>query len=322
MRKLALLCIFLILWLHSAVAESVITIEVLESGDALWVVEKHLPFTTQSEINEWEGFIKSGNIYKYRRDIEEFNDRINVSLRSAENYTNRSMKTENFNISYDTAKTLSNAFGIIRYSFEWKNFSRKDSDKIFIGDTFSEGMVLSSDNVLIIKIPDGYEVKNVSPNFAKRDGNRLIWDGTTYPNLGKGEPALVLLRTGKSLATWYIVAAFVGLISGGLVILWKRRRGRANDAALSSGIDGAPAYDEEKNAMTVLPELNEVDLRDEEMIEKFLIKSGGQAYQSDIVTEIGVSKSKISIVLAKMKEEGRILKIKKGKENIIRLVRK
>lgn len=60
--------------------------------------------------------------------------------------------------------------------------------------------------------------------------------------------------------------------------------------------------------MAALPELTEVDLRDEEMIEKFLIKSGGQAYQSDIVKEIGVSKSKISIVLAKMKEEGRILR--------------
>lgn len=339
MRKLALFCIFLILWLHSAVAESIITIEVLENGDALWVVEKHLPFTTQSEINEWEGFIKSGNIYLYRRDIKEFNDRINVSLHSAENYTNRSMKTENFNISYDTATTMSNAFGIIRYSFEWKNFSRKDPDKIFIGDTFSEGMVLSSDNVLIIKIPDGYEVKSVSPNFDKRDGNRLIWDGTTYRNFDKGEPALVLLRTGKSLAiwpiTWPIVAAFVVLISGGLVILWKIRRGggaykAGSDADMSSGIDGVPVYSEEKdtqpykaeNVMTALPELTEVDLLDEEMIEKFLIKSGGQTYQSDIVKEIGYSKSKISIVLAGMKEEGRILKIKKGKENLIRLVRK
>ena len=335
MRKLALFCIFLILWLHSAVAESIITIEVLESGDARWIVEKHLPFTTQSEINEWEGSIKSGNIYIYRRDIKEFNDRINVSLHLAENYTNRSMKTENFNISYDTATTLSNAFGIIRYSFEWKNFSSKDSDKILIGDTFSEGMVLSSDNVLIIKIPDGYEVKSVSPNFAKRDGNRLIWDGTTYRSFGKGEPALVLLRTGKSLVTWHIVAAFVVLISGGLVILWKRRRGggaykAGSDADLSSGIDGAPVYSEVKNtqpyktenAMTALPELTEVDLRDEEMIEKFLIKSGGQACQSDIVKESRLSKSKISMVLAGMKEEGRILKIKKGKENLIRQVRK
>jgi uncharacterized membrane protein len=53
------------------------------------------------------------------------------------------------------------------------------------------------------------------------------------------------------------------------------------------------------------------------MTEQYFIKCGGQAYQSDIVTESGLSKSKISSVLSKMKKEGRIIKIKKGKENII-----
>ncbi len=334
MRKLALLSIFLVLWVYAAGAESIITVDVNESGSALWTMEKRVPLT-KPEINEWESAIKAGqNISRYR-DIAEFGDMINLFLRSAKNVSNRSMEVEEVNISYDTVKTLSGGFGIIRYSFRWMNFSRTDSDKIFIGDAFSEGMVLSTDNVLVIKIPDGYEVKSVSPNFDKRDGNRLIWDGTTYRNFDKGEPALVLLRTGKSLVAWHIVAAFVVLISGGLVILWKRRRGggaykAGSDADLSSGIDGAPVYSEEKdtqpykaeNAMTALPELTEVDLRDEEMIEKFLIKSGGQAYQSDIVKESRLSKSKISMVLAGMKEEGRILKIKKGKENLIRLVRK
>lgn len=44
-----------------------------------------------------------------------------------------------------------------------------------------------------------------------------------------------------------------------------------------------------------------------------------QKYQTDIVKESGLSKSTVSIVLAGMKEEGLILKIRKGKENIIRL---
>lgn len=334
MRKLAFLFILSVLWVHAAGAESIITVEVNESGSALWTMEKRVPLT-KPEMNEWEVAIKAGQNMSRYRDIAEFKDMINLFLRLAKNFSNRSMEVEKFNVSYDTVKTLSGGFGIIRYSFRWMNFSRTDSEKIWIGDAFSEGMVLSTDNVLVIKIPDGYEVKSVSPNFDKRDGNRLIWDGTTYRNFGKGEPALVLLRTGKSLVTWHIVAAFVVLISGGLVILWKRRRGggaykAGSDADLSSGIDGAPVYSEEKdtqpykteNAMTALPELTEVDLRDEEMIEKFLIKSGGQAYQSDIVKESRLSKSKISMVLAGMKEEGRILKIKKGKENLIRLVRK
>jgi hypothetical protein len=68
--------------------------------------------------------------------------------------------------------------------------------------------------------------------------------------------------------------------------------------------------------------LPEEFLSDEEMIEKYLTKCGGQSYQSDIVRDSGLSKSKISIVLAKMKEDGKVIKIKKGKENIIRLAAK
>jgi uncharacterized membrane protein len=74
--------------------------------------------------------------------------------------------------------------------------------------------------------------------------------------------------------------------------------------------------------MTDLPAITEEILGDEEMIERYLIKCKGQAYQTDIVNDSGLSKSKISIVLARMKDEGRILKIRKGKENIIRLVKK
>ena len=67
------------------------------------------------------------------------------------------------------------------------------------------------------------------------------------------------------------------------------------------------------------PTVTEV-LEDEEMIEQILIRSGGQMYQSEIVKLSGLSKSKISILLSKMKEDGMIIKIKKGKGNIIRLV--
>ncbi len=97
------------------------------------------------------------------------------------------------------------------------------------------------------------------------------------------------------------------LVSGASVIVWKRRRSiyvDKNDSPLAA--DSRAARE---------------DIWDEEMIEQYLIKCSGQAYQSDIVTESGLSKSKISSILSKMKKQGRIIKIKKGKENIIRLVK-
>jgi len=158
-------------------------------------MEEYLPLVSQEEIDEWEEFIHNGqDIEQYKSDIEEFRIRIDWFLSSAEEYSNRPMDAKNFKISYDTAKTLSGTFGIVRFSFEWINFSRTESDKFFIGDVFSEGMILSYDNVLIINIPMGYEVESVSPDFDERDGNRLIWDGTLARSFDKGEPALVLSR--------------------------------------------------------------------------------------------------------------------------------
>lgn len=77
-----------------------------------------------------------------------------------------------------------------------------------------------------------------------------------------------------------------------------------------------------RGANTDLPPITEDILGPEEMIERYLKKCGGQAYQVDIVNESDLSESKVSLVLSKMKDEGRILKIQKGKKNVIRLIKK
>ena len=293
------------LLIHTATAQSVINIDVHENGNAIWTMEEYLPLANQDEIDEWEEYIQSGeSIEQYQYDIEEFRGRIEWFVILAELSSNRSMNAENFNLSYDTLNTLSGTFGIVRFSFEWTNFSHKDSNKILIGDVFSEGMILSSDNVLIIEIPENHEVASVSPDYDRHDGNRLIWDGTLARSFDKGEPALVLLQKRNDTVIWVMILVILAAAAG--VILFKRKK---------YSITGT-----KNNTDPILsPAATEV-LEDEEMIEQILIGSGGQMYQSEIVKMSGFSKSKISIVLSKMNEDGKIIKIKKGKGNIIRLV--
>lgn len=304
MRGGLLFCVFLIIWIQAAHAQSIITVDINENGDALWTMEKRLPLINQSDIQDWEEFINMGPAGN-EKDIEDFSKRMDWFLLSAQKFSNRPMKAEKFNISYNIAKTPSISFGIIQYSFEWKNFSHGEAGKISIGDAFSEGMVLSQDNVLIIKIPDRYDVESVSPNFDKRDGNRLIWDGTLYRNFNKGEPAVVLTRPG--IGAWYLIIVLIIILiviaSGAYVIVNKRRN--KTDATIN-----------------VIPpgDLIAEDLKYEEMIERFLKNSNGQAPQSDIINEIGLSKSRVSTILSKMKEKGQIIKIKNGNGNLIRLV--
>ncbi len=404
MTKAVFIIIFLMLWGQVATAQiadqTAFTIDIHENGDALWTVEKRIHLEA-SELNEWEVMIKKGqNISRYQNQIKTDLDGL---LLSAQNSSNRSMEIENLNITYSTERTLSSGTGIIVYSFEWKNFSRIDSGKILIGDTFLEGNVFSSDNTLTIKIPSGFEVQSASPKFDKREENRLIWNSQSF---SKGEPSLVLTRiivdentSPATLSTTTLVIPIVILISGTLLVAWKWRRShskkdsavlmdsdeneaprtrnieadavRTNDSgtgairtdgndnatqtgglsagiaqpdkagaeataqidnngiatsqAGDAGINATPANsittEDVENDISQPPfsYLPEEFLSDEEMIERYLTKCGGQAYQSDIVKDSGLSKSKISIVLAKMKEDGKVIKIKKGKENIIRL---
>ena len=311
MKRVGLFFLYVIFLIHPVTAQSVITIHVHENGNALWTMEEYLPLINQAEINDWEEYIQSReSTEQYQYDIEEFRERIEWFIILAELSSDRSMNAENFNLSYDTLNTLSGAFGIVRFSFKWTNFSHTDSNKIFIGDVFSEGMVLSSDNILIIEIPENHEVVRVSPNYDRYYGDRLIWEGTIARSFDEGEPALVLSRQKSNTGTGVLVPALAlgFIVAAASVILFKRKK---------SSVSGT-----KNNADLILnPSVTEVP-EDEAMIEQILIGSGGQMYQSEIVKQSGFSKSKISIVLSKMKADGKIIKMKKGKGNIIRLVDK
>jgi len=301
MKKRFLFLIFFILWAQSAAGQALITVEVHENGDAIWSMEKRLPLKNQSDIMDWEEFIKTAQA-ENQQDILDFSRSMEWFLVSAGKLSGRPMKAENFNIIYDTAKSPSDSYGIIRYSFKWLNFSRLENGNIFIGDSFSEGMVLSQDNVLVIKIPDGYDVKSASPVFDKQDGTRLIWDGTLYRNFNRGEPTLVLARSGTD--QWFYLAILVIIASS--VIYLKKRKKTAHQQ------DPAPSPEN----------MGIEDSKYEEMIKRFLVRSGGEASQSDIINEINLSKSRVSTILSQMKDKGEIIKIKNGKGNLIRIMNK
>ena len=131
MRRVSLFLFLLILLAQIAGAQSLIIIDVHENGDALWTMEKRLPLANQTDIEEWEEFIKTGQ-GENAQDLEDFRKKIEWFLLSAQRFSSRPMKAENFKLSYDTAKNPSNAFGIVRYSFEWKNFSNRKDGKILI----------------------------------------------------------------------------------------------------------------------------------------------------------------------------------------------
>jgi uncharacterized membrane protein len=91
--------------------------------------------------------------------------------------------------------------------------------------------------------------------------------------------------------------------------------GTAVTEASNSGESAATAA-----ASTTEGETTETDvelLSDEERVEHLLDQNGGRMRQADIVSETGWSDAKVSQLLSAMADEGRIDKLRLGRENLI-----
>jgi len=82
--------------------------------------------------------------------------------------------------------------------------------------------------------------------------------------------------------------------------------GNAGDPPVEDGTDDGPDRDDA------------VILTDEDRVERLLESRGGQMHQSDVADELDWSSSKTSRVLSGMADEGRIEKIRIGRQNVIR----
>jgi hypothetical protein len=84
--------------------------------------------------------------------------------------------------------------------------------------------------------------------------------------------------------------------------------GAAGGAAADAGTDDEAAADDE---------IDEELLSDEERVERLLERNGGRMKQATIVKETGWSNAKVSQLLSSMAEEGRVDKLRIGRENLI-----
>ena len=93
----------------------------------------------------------------------------------------------------------------------------------------------------------------------------------------------------------------------------------ANNLIIDLATNPQPRNTALKREVVLLPTFLEGMESYDNEIEKLLSNAGGAAFQSDIVNAAGLSKSVISIVLSRMHKDGKIVKIRRGRENLIRL---
>lgn len=271
---------------------------VKENGSAQWNVEYRTLLSTPDDLQSFDNYSSQLNS-KY---LIEFMELMERSAQEASNGTGRSMAARDFKGEAVVQSTPTGKYGVVNYSFTWTNFAGTDQ-KINIGDAFVGGLYLSNDNTLIIRYPDGYTVEQIFPQpDASRD--ELIWYGLR--SFAKGEPHIVLVRPSFSWTMAGISVITLLLIAAGLYRI--RHTKEPEQLEIPGGSE--PIVEISETEMIGL----------EDRIVNLLKEKGGSLYQSDIGKHLDLPKSTISSALNQLHERKLIHKIKKGRENLIRLI--
>ena len=270
------------------------TIDIKENGSAIWNVEYRTLLTTNDDFNSFDNYSKQmKSVY-----IPEFMELMQRSASEAASATSRSMVARDFSGNTSIQSTPTGKYGIVSFMFTWTNFATLDP--LNIGDVFAGGLYLSKDNTLIIKYPSGFTVEEVTPK-PDQSRDELIWYGLR--SFGAAEPRITLSRPAFPWGTAVIVVAVIAvIIAGGSYFIGRQKEDKT---------DPQPAQN---------VEITELDMMDvEERIIKILKEGQGELYQSEIGRQLDLPKSSVSSALNQLHDKKLILKIKKGRENLIRL---
>lgn len=279
------------------------TITISDDGTALWNVEYRTPLTTDEEVSAFESYSQD----LASRYLPELQALMQNSAAQAAKGTGRQMSVENFNGNAVIQTNPTGKFGVVTISFYWTHFADPDGG-LSVGDAFVGGLYLSKDNTLVILYPDGYGVSSVEPAPDQQDGNKLVWYGVR--SFGNGEPAIVFEKTTFPFVLVIAgVVLFIIVLSGLIVYRRKKNEDSPSPAAILSEETEDPAEP-----------LSDADrLGIEDRILRQLRENGGEQYQSELVKILGIPKSTLSSALNGLHDRQIIIKIKKGRENLIRL---
>ncbi|HIH45388.1 MAG TPA: hypothetical protein HA257_10090 [Candidatus Methanoperedenaceae archaeon] len=283
----------------SADAGTTYRIQVHGDGSASWTVEYRTLLDSPEDVSAFENLSKQGIV----RGFETLMKNVTAEASAA---TSRSISASNFKSTSSTLTTATGVYGVMLLSCDWSNFARVGSG-ISVGDVFVGGLYLSKDDALVLQYPGGYQVSSVSPQPDKAGAGELSWYGMR--SFAPGEPRLEIAKTTETGSaqslTQYLAAVGAALmvIVAGVFLIYRFLKGRGGTrSAQEQGI-----------------ELTGIEIGEEDRIIAILRESGGAVYQSDIVQKSGFSKSKVSAIIQSLHTKDLVVKVKKGRENLIRL---
>jgi hypothetical protein len=332
-----------------------IRIEPTPDRDARWEVSVRYALADETEIGAFETAgerFLDGEVGPTPALFEGF-------AREASRNVDRTMRIEDVDrevtvhedpSEFDVAGDDTAAVGELRLTFVWTEFLGTDGENLVLGDALTTPgggtwlRPLEAGQTLEVATPEGYAVTGTPGSTVQIRDNAVTIEGPR--TFGEDERvAVVYAPAGAVGPPWEMLTAAIVvaavLIAGSLV--GYRRMGRGENGTATANGSGeelgretdvgadrgpsssaAPETDTEAEggATPVSESASEEDrslLSDEERVERLLGDNGGRMRQADIVTETGWSDAKVSQLLSAMADDGRVEKLRLGRENLISL---
>lgn len=333
-------------------------IVVHENGSATWTFryEQRFEGNVSEERAAFEEFAEEFESNETGLP-ERFTQNAESLVESGADLTDREMEATNFQRSATIEDEFGvtdpyGTRGIVEISFTWHGFAAVDDGTVTVGDVF-RNIYLTDDQSIEITAGDGLTFDSVQPSADAQYQGDTVADATSVRWSGEyqfldGHPHAVLVQDSdedsSSLSsidvgdsTWqYAIGALVVLVLVGGAVGYHRQRTDDGDGTPSSAAERAddePATSSETDSTTPAHATDPDDsgtksadtlteeelLSDEDRVVELIRENGGRMKQVNIVEETGWSKSKVSMLLSDMEDEGTISKLRVGRENIISL---
>jgi MarR family len=272
------------------------TISLQEDGSAIWNMEYRTPLLSQGDIATFQNYSEQIQAVS----LPDYTELMKKSATDASIATGRPVGVSDFSADAAVQSGPTGSYGVVHYRCLWSGFASR-GDLLTVGDVFVGGLYLGKDHALVIRPPPGFSVADASPQpDGSQDG--LVWYGMR--SFGAGEPRVVLR---KEPVPWIPVLLVIG-VAGLAIGIYASRRRFAGVLPVSGG-GTAPEPVDPGTAMEL-----------EDRVLALLREKGGSLFQSEIVEVLALPKSTVSEAIHRLHEEGRIEKVRKGRENLIRLV--
>jgi len=301
-------------------------------GSARWTISVHYNLSSSSDRAAFD---------RYGREFEAGDADVGLDVAffrtladEASRATGREMSIQNTTRN----ATVQNDTGVLSLSFTWTNFVT-DTDEGFV---IQDAVLMPANRTwlasigpsqrLVVETPSGYQVTDT--RFGLDNGSVVVDGPHTFRDpltISYQQTAVEEPPPGSEIP-WLLIGGVLLVGLGLAVAAYVRRRDSDSDtdtadsATVPDTEDAAAVADEPSETDAVETDepdgTGEVDpalLSDEERVEQLLDRNGGRMKQARIVQETGWSDAKVSQLLSTMADEGRVEKLRLGRENLISL---